>query len=170
MGGEEDWEGELNAETLRAQRREEKERKKEKAPASDPSTTLRARSGRYEGGERMEREEELRRERQALRLLCSNLIRATTRVELCNLLDSSLFQDTLHRVAFEEIRAAGTVTPKRLREELPGRITNRGFPDFELLEFLGRDLASEGEIEELFMSVLRLIQERHQSDGSELEN
>ncbi len=118
----------------------------------------------------MEKDEELRQERQALRLLCSNLIRATTRMELCNLLDSSLFQDTLHRVAFEEIRTAGTIPAKRLREELPGRITNRGFPDFELLEFLGKDLASESEVEELFMSVLRLIQERHESDGSDLEN
>jgi hypothetical protein len=118
----------------------------------------------------MRREEELRQERQALRLLCSNLIRAATRVELCHLLDSSLFQDELHRVAFEEIRAAGTVPAKRLREELPGRITNRGFPDFELLEFLGKDMASEDEIEQLFMSVLRLIQERHGRDGSELEN
>lgn len=118
----------------------------------------------------MEKDEELRQERQALRLLCSNLIRATTRMELCNLLDSSLFQDTLHRVAYEEIRTAGAVPAKRLREELPGRITNRGFPDFELLEFLGKDLASEDEIEELFMSVLRLIQMRHESDGNELEN
>jgi hypothetical protein len=118
----------------------------------------------------MEREAELRQERQALRLLCSNLIRATTRVELCNLLDSSLFQDTLHRVAFEEIRTAGTIPAKRLREELPGRITNRGFPDFELLEFLGKDLASEDEIEQLFMSVLRMIQMRHESDGNEVEN
>ena len=123
-----------------------------------------------QGVEKMDRDEELRRERQALRLLCSNLIRAGTRVELCGLLDSSLFGDELHRVAFEEIRAAGAVPAKRLREELPGRITNRGFPDFELLEFLGKDRASQKEIEQLFMSVLRLIQERHESDGSELEN
>ena len=118
----------------------------------------------------MVRDEELRQERQALRLLCSNLIRATTRVELCNLLDSSLLEDELHRVTFEEIRAAGSVPAKRLREELPGRITNRGFPDFELLEFLGKDLASVGEVEQLFMSVLRLIQVRHASDGNEVEN
>jgi hypothetical protein len=144
-------------------RRGKKERRKERKGA---------RLGRrpLQRLEKMGRDEELRQERQALRLLCSNLIRATTRMELCNLLDSSLFQDTLHRVAFEEIRTAGTVPAKRLREELPGRITNRGFPDFELLEFLGKDLASEDEIEELFMSVLRLIQERHESDGSELEN
>lgn len=117
-----------------------------------------------------ERKEELRQERQALRLLCSNLIRPQTRVELCNLLDSSLFQDTLHRVAFEEIRAAGAIPAARLREALPGRMTNRGFPDFELLEFLGKDTASEREIEELFMSVLHLIKFRHEPDGTELEN
>jgi len=151
--------------TQRAQRRSTEyaeRRKKEKAPASE--------GGRYKGLGKMDKDEELRQERQALRLLCSNLVRAATRVELCNLLDSSLFQDTLHRVAFEEIRTAGAVPAKRLREELPGRITNRGFPDFELLEFLGKDLASEDEIEELFMSVLRLIQVRHESDGNELEN
>jgi hypothetical protein len=115
-------------------------------------------------------QEVMLQERQALRLLCSNLIRPLTRVELCNLLDSSLFQDTLHRVAFEEIRAAGAVPAARLRQALPGRITNRGFPDFELTEFLGRTAASEKEIEGLFMSVLRLIKLRHESDGTELEN
>lgn len=114
--------------------------------------------------------QEFRRERQALRLLCSNLIRPSTRMELCNLLDSSLFQDVLHRVAFEEIRAAGAIPAARLREALPGRITNRGFPDFELLEFLEKETASEQEIEELFMSVLRLIQLRHEDEGTALEN
>ena len=113
---------------------------------------------------------EMFQERQALRLLCSNLIRPQTRVELCNLLDSSLFQDTLHRTAFEEICATGPVPAARLRETLPRRMTNRGFPDFELKEFLGKDAVSEQEIEHLFMSVLRLIKLRHESDGNELEN
>ena len=116
-----------------------------------------------------ESEENLRQERQALRLLCSNLIRPLTRMELCNLLAPSLFQDTLHRVAFEEIQAAGAVPAARLREALPARITNRGFPDFELMELLGRDTASENEIEELFLSVLRLIRLRHEGDD-ELQN
>jgi hypothetical protein len=111
-----------------------------------------------------EDEENLRQERQALRLLCSNLIRPLTRIELCNLLATSLFQDTLHRVAFEEIQTAGAVPAARLREALPARITNRGFPDFELLEFLGQDTASESEIEELFMSMLKLIRLRHAGD------
>ncbi len=113
---------------------------------------------------------ELQHERQALRLLCSNLIRPLTRMELCNLLAPSLFQDTLHRVAFEEIQATGAVPAARLREALPGRITNRGFPDFELLEFLGTDTATESEIEELFMSVLRMIRMGHANDEDEFQN
>lgn len=113
---------------------------------------------------------DFRQERQALRLLCSNLIRPQTRMELCNLLAPSLFQDTLHRVAFEEIRGAGPIPAVRLREALPARITNRGFPDFELEAFLGAATATEREIEELFMSALRLIRLGNGSDEFELPN
>jgi len=109
-------------------------------------------------------EKNLRQERQALRLLCSNLIRPLTRVELCKLLAPALFQDAVHRVAFEEIQTAGAIPAARLREALPARMTNRGFPDFELGDLLGQNTASESEIEELFLSVLQLIRLRHQSD------
>ena len=106
----------------------------------------------------------LRQERQALRLLCSNLVRPSTRIELCKLLEPALFQDVLHRVAFEAIQTAGAIPAAQLRAALPARITNRGFPDFELSEFLGQDTASESEIEELFQSVLGLIHVRHADD------
>ncbi|HEY2458613.1 MAG TPA: hypothetical protein VGI13_15020 [Candidatus Acidoferrum sp.] len=105
-------------------------------------------------------------ERDTLRLLCSNLIRPITRVELSGLLDPSLFDDPLHRTVLEEIAALGPVPPARLRELLPARITNRGFPDFNLNEFLGRDQATEDEIEKLFRSVLQMIELRHRDDGS----
>jgi hypothetical protein len=109
-------------------------------------------------------------ERNALRLLCSNLLQPATRLELLGLLDQELFANPLHRVVFEELGALGTVPARRLRELLPARITNRGFPDFELKEFLGADMASEKEIEELFASVLRLIELRHRGDAGEAEN
>lgn len=105
-------------------------------------------------------------ERNALRLLCSNLIQPVTRVELTGLLDASLFDDALNGVVFEEIAAIGAVPARKLREVLPGRVTNRGFPDFELAEFLGRDQATEAEIEELFASVLTLIELSHGSEES----
>jgi hypothetical protein len=105
-------------------------------------------------------------ERNTLRLLCSNLIRPATRVELSALLDASLFDDPLHQTVLEEISALGPVSPARLRELLPSRITNRGFPEFNLSEFLGRDQATEKEIEELFQSVLQMIEFRHRDDGN----
>ena len=109
-------------------------------------------------------------ERNALRLLCSNLIQPVTRVELTGLLDASLFSDELHRTVFEEIAALGDVTARKLRELLAARVTNRGFPDFDLTEFLGRDQATEAEIEELFTSVLSLVELRHGSEESGPEN
>jgi hypothetical protein len=101
------------------------------------------------------------RERDALRLLCSNLIKPATRVELSGLLDASTFDDALHRTVLEEISALGEVTAAKLRELLPERVRKRGFADFDLKKFLGRETASEAQIEELFASVLELIEMRH---------
>lgn len=109
-------------------------------------------------------------ERNALRLLCSVLIQPVTRVELVALLDAELFVEPLNRVVFEEIAAVGEVPSGKLRELLPGRVTNRGFPDFELKEFLSPDQVSESEIEELFKSVLRMIELRHGEADQGMEN
>ncbi len=80
------------------------------------------------------------------------------------MLDVSLFQETLHRVMFEEIRSMGAVTSMKLRELLPSRITTRGFPDFDLGEFLSPDFVSAAEIEKLFASVLGMIEVRHNDE------
>lgn len=109
-------------------------------------------------------------ERNALRLLCSNLIQPVTRQELCGLLGAEMFLSPLHVVVFEEIAAMGTAPARTLRQMLPARVTNRGFPDFAMKEFLGRDQATEQEIEELFASVLGLIEERHGTTGNGREN
>src|ERR1700676_3525559 len=111
-----------------------------------------------------------RLERDTLRLLCSVLIQPVTRVELARLLDASLFQEAVHRVLFEEIRSIGAVSSPKLRELLPGRITLRGFPDFDLKEFLSPDFVSAAEIEKLFASVLGMIEVRHREDEKVLEN
>jgi hypothetical protein len=96
-------------------------------------------------------------ERDLLRLLCSILVKPVTRVELCRLVDPEKFVDATQRIVFEEIRALGPVDSKRLLEILPTRVTNRGFPDFELDELLTPKLVSEDDIEKLFQSALRLI-------------
>jgi len=48
-------------------------------------------------------------QKNTLRFLCSVLIKSGTRVEICKLLDPSVFDDTLQRVLFEEIRELGSI-------------------------------------------------------------
>ena len=101
--------------------------------------------------------EHLEAERDLLRLLCSVLVKPVTRVELCRLVDPDKFVDPTQRIVFEEIRAVGPLDAKTLLEVLPARVTNRGFPDFDLDELLTPKLVSEKDIEKLFQSALRLI-------------
>jgi hypothetical protein len=96
-------------------------------------------------------------ERNTLRFLCSVLIKGGTRGEICRLLDPGVFQDPLRRVVFEEIRELGAIDSRRLRELLPARVTNRGFPDFDLKSFLTPQEVSEKEIDQLFESALQLL-------------
>jgi hypothetical protein len=100
-------------------------------------------------------------ERNTLRLLCSVLIKPGTRLEICRLLDPSVFQDPLLRVVFEEIHALGGIESRRLRQLLPARVTNRGFPDFDLHELLAPHQATEADIDKLFESVLQLLDQSH---------
>ena len=100
-------------------------------------------------------------ERNALRLLCSVLLKPGTRLEICTLLDPDVFHDPLWRIIFEEVHALGTVESRRLRELLPARVTNRGFPEFDLHEFLAPHEVNEAEIDKLFEGVLQLLDQSH---------
>jgi len=111
----------------------------------------------------------LQLERNALRLLCSVLLKPGTRLEICKLLDPGVFQDPLRRVIFEEIRALGAVESRRLRELLPGRVTNRGFPEFDLHDFLAPHEVNETEIDKLFEGALQLLDQSH-PDEEQLAN
>lgn len=106
-------------------------------------------------------------ERDLLRLLCSVLVKPVTRVELCRLVNPEKFVDATQRIVFEEIRALGQVDAKLLLQLLPARVTNRGFPDFDLDDLLTPKLVSEQDIERLFQSALRLIDVDDSSDSGE---
>lgn len=103
-------------------------------------------------------------ETNTLRFLCSVLIKGGTRGEICRLLEPSAFQDPLRRVVFEEICELGSVDSRRLRELLPGRVTNRGFPDFDLRSFLAPHEVGEKEIDQLFESALQLLDLSHPNE------
>jgi hypothetical protein len=118
---------------------------------------------------RQESNRSLQLERNTLRLLCSVLLKPGTRLEICRLLDPGVFHDPLRRAVFEEIRALGAVESRRLRELLPARVTNRGFPDFNLHDFLAPHEVSEAEIDKLFEGALRLLDQSH-PDEEQLVN
>jgi hypothetical protein len=99
-----------------------------------------------------------RAERDALRLLCSDLIAPDTRLRLAGLLNERAFENELNKVVYEEIVGIGPVPPRRLRELLPGRVTLRGFPDFEVKEFLAPN-GTEDDVDKLFESLLDLTEE-----------
>jgi len=96
-------------------------------------------------------------ERDTLRLLCSVLLKPGSRVEVCKLLDPAVFLDATQRAVFEEICALGSMESRHLRQLLPSRLTSRGFPEFDLDEFLGPKLVTEAQIELLFESAFRLL-------------
>ena len=104
-------------------------------------------------------------ERNTLRFLCSVLIKRGTRAEICNLLDPGVFEDPLQRVVFEEIRDLGSISSRRLRQLLPERVTNRGFPDFDLNQLLAPHEVSEKEITQLFESALQLLDRSYPGEG-----
>jgi len=108
--------------------------------------------------------------RNTLRLLCSVLIKPGTRVEMCQMIEPGVFADVEQMVIFQEILALGPVESKRLRELLPARVTRRGFPEFDLDEFLAPSAVSEQEIEKLFESAFRLVElsETEESQPSDL--
>jgi hypothetical protein len=103
----------------------------------------------------------LQLERNTLRLLCSVLLKPGTRLEICRLLEPGVFHDSLHRILFEEVRALEAVQSRFLRELLPGRVTSRGFPEFDLHEFLAPHEVGEAEIDRLFEGVLQLLDQSH---------
>jgi hypothetical protein len=107
-------------------------------------------------------------ERDALRLLCSDLIPPATRVQLSGQLADYRFSQDLNHVVYEEIAALGETPARRLKEQLPARMTNRGFPDFEVNEFLGRCEGMDDEIDKWFESMLALIEEERTPGGKAL--
>jgi len=96
-------------------------------------------------------------ERDAMRLLCSELIQPETRMRLAGLLQNYAFADGLNQAVYGAILDVGGVSTRRLRELLPGRVTNLGFPDFELRDYLGQSGATD-DIDKLFESLLALTE------------
>jgi hypothetical protein len=84
-----------------------------------------------------------------LRALCELDLPATVRREFCSRLPKGKLAGIEYRVIFEEICAvtigAHLATASDLREQLPGRVTARGFPDLDFENLLGHQKVSPEE-------------------------
>ncbi len=96
-------------------------------------------------------------ERDAIRLLCSELIEPETRLRLAGMLKGYMFSDGLNRAVFEAIVQTGEVRAKELRDLLPGRVAGLGFPEWQWKLYLGRNGVEE-DIDRLFESLLGLTE------------
>ncbi len=94
------------------------------------------------------------------------MIKWETLGEICLLSDPCVVQDPLRRVVFEEIRQLGSIDSRYLWELLPARVTNRGFPDFDLNSFLAPQEVGEKEYDQLFESALQLLDLSHPNEES----
>ncbi len=66
-----------------------------------------------------------------LRLLCQPVLSPESRESFLRGIDPAIFLEPSHRIVYEELCALGQLPSDRLRELLPARVTNRGFPDFD---------------------------------------
>jgi hypothetical protein len=90
---------------------------------------------------------------QFLSALCDANLPVEIRTEFCNKTQPHAFEDLACRTVFEEILAMTNVENQRsqqaLRDDLPARVTRRGFPDldFDLLFSRVKDSGNAGAME-----------------------
>ncbi|MGH9803725.1 MAG: hypothetical protein ACRD4D_01035 [Candidatus Acidiferrales bacterium] len=83
-----------------------------------------------------------------LRVLCSTALAASARREALAMLSGYAFNDPIRQAIFDEANRIGPERPDLLRQELPARLTRRGFPavDFDSL-FAPPSLTTEQALE-----------------------
>jgi hypothetical protein len=71
-------------------------------------------------------------ERRVLRILCQSVGEALVRERARELLANYRWSDGAHQAVFEITMCFPSTSCQALREQLPARLTRRGFPDFDL--------------------------------------
>ncbi len=85
-------------------------------------------------------------ERQALRAICQG---GVDRQEAQALLARYRWRDQVHQAVFQIVASTPALSPELLRQQLPARLTNAGFPDFPWEEFFQPQGVSREEAERL---------------------
>ncbi len=91
----------------------------------------------------------LESERLVLRALCQGALEGPVRSLARRYLASYQWLEPVHQVIFEIVMSLPTDSPQLIREQLPARLTRRGFPDADVDPMLRGPLLSRSEAEQL---------------------
>jgi len=88
-------------------------------------------------------------ERRVLGALCQGTPQGSVRATARNILRSYRWREPLHEVIFDVVLSIPTEAPEVIREQLPARLTRRGFPDVDIEDFFKPHGLSKEEAERL---------------------
>jgi hypothetical protein len=81
------------------------------------------------------REKILASERDVLRAMCQGTREGPVRAEGLAILAAYRFADSVHQLVFDTLRQIPSDSPPIIRQQLTGRLNNKGFPDLDLDTF-----------------------------------
>jgi hypothetical protein len=88
-------------------------------------------------------------ERCVLRALCSETAQSQARDIARRALADYRWHEPVHEAVFDVIMSFPSASSQALREQLPGRLTRRGFPDFDFESLFESREPESGELERL---------------------
>lgn len=86
-------------------------------------------------------------ERRVLGALCKSSCEAALRKQARELLAQYQWEEQAHREVFDIIMSFPIASVEALREQLPARLTRRGFPDFDFDGLFAGPVAGSAEVE-----------------------
>lgn len=84
-----------------------------------------------------------------LRALCAGTVTGDERTQAMKRLGVYRFRDAGHQLIFDALQEFNREQPQVLRQQLPERLTRKGFPDLDFENFLARTSLSSREVVEL---------------------
>lgn len=108
------------------------------------------------------REEILSSEEKVLQAMCTGTPEGTVWDKGMLLLDNYSFQDVVHQLIFDVLQEINTDLPDIIRKQLPGRLTNKGFPAAAVEKFLAPHSLGAAEAVEL----MKKLTGRSATEGS----
>lgn len=101
-----------------------------------------------------------------LRALCTGALQGSKRQQVLRLLDTYAFQDVINQLTFDAVREIRAEQPELLRQQLPARLTQKGFPEVDFEKFLAASALSPRQAVELAERLCHWAQKGKQPEDS----